>query len=74
MNQICAIWQYACDKQPKFYQPDEHGWMLENNSYTIKWFLGPQCPQNLDEICDSGEEKSVDESEVYNESSDKGDL
>ena len=37
INQICAVWNYATQKEPRFYMPIENGWSLQDNKF-VKTF------------------------------------
>nr|CAD7262235.1 unnamed protein product [Timema shepardi] len=43
-NYICTIWNNAHLKNPTIYQPNNNGWVLENDKYHFKWFEGDQLP------------------------------
>lgn len=70
INQVCAIWRYACSEQPNFYKPLEHGWSQDGIKYTIQWFTGPRCPPNLDDIIEQDNDE-CDDLLTYDDSSDE---
>lgn len=78
VNQICALWSFATEPSPMFYKPEENGWILIDNTYQIKWFVGPQTPTTLAEITkapissDTNDDDDC-ESMIYNQSSDEED-
>lgn len=49
-NQISAIWKYATEREPAFYDPVNSGWSLCDNKFRIVWFEGLQMPESINDI------------------------
>ncbi|XP_031341089.1 uncharacterized protein LOC116169200 [Photinus pyralis] len=78
VNQVCGIWRHATQRSPKFYLPENHGWIIDNNLYTLRWYAGPQFPEKLEDILTKDINVLVDESDEdqdpkYRETSDEED-
>ncbi|KAJ8967438.1 hypothetical protein NQ314_002886 [Rhamnusium bicolor] len=59
------------EANPNFFNPEEHGWLLVDGRYQLEWFIGPQTPSTLEEICKIPA-PDIDEDDVfYNASSDE---
>lgn len=48
-NYIASIWNYAHQKQPTTFTPENNGWTLEENQYHFHWFDGDQLPGDVSE-------------------------
>ncbi|CAG9813087.1 unnamed protein product [Phaedon cochleariae] len=62
-NQIAAIWKFAFNEKPNFFNPEGNGWVKEDGEYKIKWFQSEQFPQNLNEVPVAADDSSEVESE-----------
>lgn len=69
-NQICAIWRHSTKNAPNFYDPQNHGWVLNDNQYVINWFSGLQQPVNLDDIIVNQESNDEEDDNCDYDSSD----
>lgn len=48
-NYISSIWNYAHEKQPTIFTPEQNGWRLEENQFHFHWFDGDQLPRDVGE-------------------------
>ncbi|KAJ8722359.1 hypothetical protein PYW08_004761 [Mythimna loreyi] len=55
-NYIASIWNYAHQKQPTIFTPENNGWTLEENQYHFHWFDGDQLPGAVSESLQKSEE------------------
>ncbi|XP_044760188.1 uncharacterized protein LOC123317646 isoform X1 [Coccinella septempunctata] len=69
MNQVCAIWNYATEAHPNFFDPERHAWRLVDGRYEVEWFIGPQTPSTLREICEFPTPDIDEEDEVFHSAS-----
>ena len=49
-NYICSIWNSATIANPPNFQPKNCGWVLENDTFKIKWFEGKMSPSTVKTI------------------------
>ncbi len=56
VNCIRSVWNNATDLQPKIFPPEQNGWNIEDEKYSINWFDGPMTPPTLEDILACSEE------------------
>lgn len=56
VNCICSVQNNATDLQPKIFPPEQNGWNIEDEKYSINWFDGPMTPPTIEEILACKEE------------------
>lgn len=42
--------------QPKIFPPEQNGWNIEDEKYSINWFDGPMTPPTIEDILACKEE------------------
>ncbi|CAH2242984.1 jg13427 [Pararge aegeria aegeria] len=69
-NYVSSIWNNGNQPIPTIYQPENNGWVLEDNQYHFKWFEGDQLPnfvrESLKTISENDEEEEDDDMELSN--------
>ncbi|KAI9556019.1 hypothetical protein GHT06_018585 [Daphnia sinensis] len=67
-NSICSIWNKATASNPIAFAPNNNGWSLVDNKYSICWFQGDCTPSSLDDmLVNESDETSDDEPEYESE-------
>ena len=83
-NFVAFLWKRATLAEPSTLKPDDHGWVMHDSSYTIKWFNGDQIPESILQILcvdnpsmntddDSSEVPDDEMSNAYSDESDTED-
>ena len=69
-NYICSIWKNASTPSFDKFSPLQSGWILEDDSYAIKWFDGDKYPSDFEIIAVNNEESDEDDEVISNDDSD----
>ena len=75
-NFVSAMWKKACTPQPVIVSPVDNGWILQDDTYIVKWYDGDQVPRALSNaiVHDTfGEEHVGDDDDVAVSSNDDDD-
>lgn len=46
-NLVTYLWRHANQAVPLEINPVESGYQLDDGHYTVKWFIGPQVPDDI---------------------------
>ena len=71
-NYVCSVWESAKNANPPSHNPENCGWKLEEDRYTINWFDGDPSPSSLELVCEKDEEVDS-ENEDFEHDSDEED-
>ena len=69
-NYICSIWKNASTPSFDEFSPLQLGWILEDDSYAIKWFDGDQYPSDFEIMAVNKEESNEEDKVISNDDSD----
>jgi len=58
-NYVTSVWKRANTAHPQLFVPEDNGWNLEDDTYSINSFSRKQIPQNI--------MQKLDEPDVQNE-------
>ena len=73
-NLVAYVWKNADRTVPLEMDPAECGWVLQDNSFRLKWFDGDQIPDNVGKAIDeSPDDKESDDDYKYSLMSDDSD-
>ena len=73
-NLVAYVWKNADRTVPLEMDPAECGWVLQNNSFRLKWFDGDQIPDNVGKAIDkSPDDEESDDDYRYSLMSDDSD-
>lgn len=69
---ITNIWLNAHKPVPTELDPKEHGWEVgDDNTYTFKWFEGPQLPESVRDVLESESDNEMDDFECESDEDDE---
>ena len=74
-NLVAAIYKNALLPNPSQLNPEENGWILDNDLYSINWYDGRQVPEDVSTHIDQDIDAEQDDDDIhYNSSSDESEI
>ena len=70
-NAIAWLWKRAvCQNPSDGFDPCDHGWYLESDTYHIHWYDGPTLPEDLEPTTEKDSDTEDEDSDLYSDESD----
>ena len=73
-NYVSYIWKHAVIGISDIPSAENFGWLLENGSYTMKWYDGRQVPENVCIAINAHDLEEEEDDPEYDSSSDESDV